>query len=145
MVVAGPPAEMNVGLQNFVPRFVIQYANARRDIVMGYPRDLIGDTTPPQITNITTLIDGGGVRARWATNEFTRGTVAYGALAGAYTESASETFYERQHEQVLPPVAPGVQLHFQIVAVDLSGNQAATGDQMVVGQSHVYLPLVRRR
>ena len=37
------------------------------------------------------------------------------------------------------------QLHFQIVAVDLSGNQAATGDQMVAGQSHVYLPLVRRR
>ena len=100
---------------------------------------------PPQITNITTLIDGSGVRVRWTTNEFTRGTVAYGSQAGAYTANASETYYERQHELLLPPVAPGAQLHFQIVAVDLSGNQAATGDQMVAGQSHVYLPLVRRR
>jgi hypothetical protein len=145
MVVAGPPAAMNAGLQNLVPRFVIQYANARRDMVMGYPRDLIGDTTAPQITNITTLIDSSGVRVRWTTNEFTQGTVAYGAQAGAYTANASETYFERQHELLLPPVAPGAQLHFQIVAVDLSGNQAATGDQMVAGQSHVYLPLVRRR
>ena len=145
MSMAGPPVEMNAGLQNLIPRFVIQYANARRDIVMGYPRDLIGDTTAPQITNITTLIDGSGVRVRWTTNEFTRGTVAYGSQAGAYTANASETYYERQHELLLPPVAPGAQLHFQIVAVDLSGNQAATGDQMVAGQSHVYLPLVRRR
>jgi len=145
LALAGPPAAMADGLQKIIPRFVIQYANARRDIVMGYPRDLIGDTTAPQITNITTLIDGSGVRVRWTTNEFTRGTVAYGAQAGAYTENASETYYERQHELLLPPVAPGAQLHFQIVAVDLSGNQAATGDQMVTGQSHVYLPLVRRR
>ena len=60
-------------------------------------------------------------------------------------EIQSVSSYERQHELLLPPVASGAQLHFQIVAVDLSGNPAATGDQMVAGQSHVYLPLVRRR
>ena len=50
---------------------------------------------PPQITNITTLNDGSGVRVRWTTNEFMRGTVAYGAQAGIYTENASETLKVR--------------------------------------------------
>ena len=49
--------------------------------------------TPPQITNITALIDGSGVHVRWTINEFTRGTVAYGAQASVYTENASETYY----------------------------------------------------
>ncbi len=144
IAMAGPPAGMTAGLQSLVPRFLIQYANSRRDIVMGYPRDLIGDTTPPGITDIAVQADSDGIGVRWNTDEFTRGTISYGAQSGGYTESQSETYFERRHEILLPPIAPGTRLYFQIVATDLSGNQTSTSEQVVTGWSYLYLPMVRR-
>ena len=69
-------------LAGVTPRFVIEHANARRDINLTYPKALLNDRTPPVVRNLTNDIAGGKVVIVWETNEFTRFVLRYGPAPG---------------------------------------------------------------
>jgi hypothetical protein len=141
---AGLPGPMLAGVDAVAARLVLDSAGGRRDVALAYPRTLLNDTTPPQISGIAAQWTGANTRLRWRTDEFTRATVQFGEQPGAYTGSATEPYFAREHELQLPPVQPGGRLYFRITVVDLSDNQASSDEQVVIGQRYLYLPSLRR-
>ncbi len=118
------------GLQPFLdalPRhFVLDAADANRFNALQFPLALIGDTTPPQEVGLPTIIPTGptSIKITWQTNEFSRGTIAYGPQPGQYTGSVAEPLYARNHELVLSGLAAEGTYYYRISHTDPSGNQA---------------------
>jgi hypothetical protein len=139
------PTGMDALLQAVSERIVLQYANAKRDLMMGYPKELINDTTPPQLGAIEISNMADGVRVRWSTNEFTVCVISYGLQPGVYTDSIAEVYFSRSHEVLLPALPPGATVYIQNACTDLSGNQSTSAEQSLIAQRFVYLPFVSKR
>jgi PKD repeat protein len=94
-----------------------------------YPRELLGDTVPPQIFNVS--IDKDGATAEWQTNEFATSEVWYGTEQGSYTHVVSSTRWTKNHYLALSGLTEGMD-YFLIRSVDQSGN---LGEYYVPGYS----------
>ena len=96
-----PPLNSTLGnlLSEVVERVVIQYANDNRLIAVGYPGQLIGDNTSPQISNVTSSPGGPGARRiQWKTDEYSRCSILYGLDSGNYPYSLDEGLYNIDHD-----------------------------------------------
>jgi hypothetical protein len=126
-------------------RIVLQSANAGRQETLVFPREIIGDTTSPQISNVVLTRVGASIRVTWTTNEFANSTVLYGTQPGSYPFSVTNTLYDRQHELYLTGLRGGATVYLRVRSADLSGNTATGGERSIVAGGGVYLPYVTGR
>jgi hypothetical protein len=130
------------------PRFVIQYANANRQLVLTFPVDLIDDKAPPQASTIETEPAGETSTVfTWTTDEVADSTVEYGTAPGAYTETIHDPLYVKQHRVTLTGLEAGETYYARASSTDRSGNVYRSSEisfEQTEG-AFVYLPLVLRR
>jgi hypothetical protein len=88
-------------------------------VSMAYPRQLLGDTVPPQISDVDIEPISGLIE--WKTDEFATSEVRYGTEPGNYTGVISATTWITAHQMLLPNVPPGTD-SFLIRGADRSGN-----------------------
>ena len=141
------PAELQPFLDALPRHFVLDTDEANRFNALQFPLALIGDTTPPQEVGTPTIIPTGttSVKITWQTNEFSRGTIAYGPQPGQYTGTVSEPLYARNHELVLSGLAAEGTYYYRISHTDPSGNQAQGAEHSFsVGAvaSPVFIPMI---
>ena len=139
------PDELDVLLAAMFPRFVIEFANGNRFLEIAYPRDLIGDTTPPQITDINITQAGDtSTRISWKTNEFADSAVECGTNSGVYTISISNTLYVWQHSILVTGLSPDVEYFCRVSSKDQSGNLAIINEFTFIQarKINLYLPLI---
>jgi hypothetical protein len=142
------PGELNTLLAQILPRFILQHARANSVLALGYPLTLIGDTTPPQITQIAVAMQGvESAVVTWTTNEFADSTVRCGTASGSYTMTFSDPLYVKQHAVTLTGLTAGTKYFCRARSTDLSGNttQSSEFNFEQVEEMSVYLPLVLRR
>ena len=109
------------------------------------------DVTPPVISNAqATRLGPNSVKVTWNTNKPTLGFVAWGTSAAYYGYSPIETCsncpgsggpaiqsanYPTTGHSVTFNGVPNAPLHLNVVAKDIAGNQASSGDFTVTGSS----------
>lgn len=126
-------------------RVILQSANAGRREVLAFPREIIGDTTPPQISNVTVTRVGASLRVTWTTNEFANSTVLFGTQAGSYPRSVTNPLFERQHEIYLTGLQGGTTYYLRVRSADLSDNTATGGEHSFSAPGNMFLPQISRR
>jgi hypothetical protein len=129
------------------PRIVFQHAQANRSLALGYPIALVGDSTPPQVSQITVAALGDdGALITWTTNEFADSTVQCGTLPGAYTMTFYDPLYVTQHAVTVTGLTVGTTYYCRCSSTDLSGN-ATLSQEFNFEQAEtrfIYLPLALR-
>lgn len=138
------PADLQALFTQVGDRIIFAFANTSRQVPLTYPLPLIGDTTPPVVTNVAAAATGGAVEITWTTNEFADSTVLYGTQSGNYTYTASDPLYVRQHRIVLTGLITGRTYYYRVRSTDLSGNTTTGPEHNVVTRSSVFLPQLRR-
>ena len=141
---AAPPGELRTLFGQVADRIILQYANTSRQVTLAYPVALIGDTLPPQIRDVRTQSMAGGAKVTWTTDEFATSEVRWGAVPGAYTQTASDPLFEKMHILTLTGLTAGRTYYFVVRGADRSGNQAQSGEYQVKVQMKTYLPMVLR-
>ena len=85
--------------------------------------ELINDTTPPIITNVTvTNITDNSATIKWDTDEVADSFVKYGKTSGIYTESEGDPLFVKNHTIELTGLLPGTCCYFVVNSTDQSGN-----------------------
>jgi len=137
------PSELETRLERVADRFIIWYADSNRVYAFAYPIGLVGDTIPPQISDITVSpADSGNAIIAWATDEFATSTILYGTQSGVYPQTVSDPLYTKQHEIPLTGLTPGTTYYYKVRSTDRSGNTATSSEHSFTAQLYVYLPLV---
>jgi hypothetical protein len=134
-------SELQDLLQQVPERFVIQYANADRFYNLSYPFELIGDTIPPQISDLAA--NGSGL-VQWKTDEYATGEVRYGTQSGIYPYSINDPLFSTSHLIRLTDLVPNTTYYYIVVCTDRSGNTAESIEQILLASQLFYLPVVRR-
>ncbi|MFZ1629755.1 MAG: fibronectin type III domain-containing protein [Anaerolineae bacterium] len=142
---AAPDGSLQALFVQVADRIILQSANAGRREILIFPREIIGDTALPQISNVVVTRVGTSVRVTWTTNEFANSTVLYGTQTGSYPQSATNPLFERQHEINLTGLRGGTTYFLRVRSADLSGNTATGAERSIVAGGGVYLPYVARR
>jgi len=94
-----------------------------------FSKELINDTTPPIITNVTvTNITENSATIKWDTDEFADSLVKYGTSSGAYTKQEYDELFVKNHSVSLYNLSPGTKYYFVVKSVDLSGNSAESSE-----------------
>lgn len=138
-----PDALFNV-LQFVEDRFVILYANASNTFSLGYPIDLIGDTTKPTITNIDESPSGGSMLVTVTSSEYTLAELQYGTSSGNYPNSLDDELYRYSHTFTLPKPESGETLYYRVILTDRSSNVTTSSEYTIEPLGAVYLPILRR-
>ncbi len=129
------------------PRFVMRAADISRTIPLAYPVDLIGDTQPPQGTNLDTSQASDDVTTiSWMTDEYADSLVRYGTASSVYTSVVSDTLYVTNHSLTLQGLVPGTKYYVQVSSTDLSGNTWQSDEFSFTQKQTFYinLPLILR-
>ena len=126
-------------------RIVLQSANRGRQEILAFPREIIGDTAAPQISNLVVTRVGANIRVTWTTNEFANSTVLYGTQPGNYPQSVTNPLYDRQHEIYLTGLRGGVTVYLRVRSADLSGNTATGSERSIAAPGGMFLPQISRR
>jgi hypothetical protein len=139
------PSELQTLLGQVSDRIVFQYANTNRQESLIYPVALFNDTTPPQVSGITTRPTGiGSVTIAWTTDEFATSTVLYGTQPGVYPHTVSDPLYTKHHEITLTGLTVGTTYYYKVRSTDRSGNTTTSSEYSFTAQVYVYLPLIMR-
>ena len=137
-----PQAFMNF-LQVVEDRFVILYANASNTFALGYPIDLIGDTTAPTITSVEESPSGGSMLVTVTSSEYTLAELQYGNSSGNYPNSLGDDLYRYSHTFTLPKPGSGETIYYRIILADRSSNVTTSPEYTLEPLNAVYLPLLR--
>lgn len=139
------PSALQTLLGQVPDRVVIQYANQNRVVTLAYPVALLGDATPPEISNVqATRVSTDTMMVCWTTDEYADREVVYGTASGVYTGSVSDALYAKQHELTLPSLPVETTIYFRVRSTDQSGNTAQSTEHTHTPEEKVYLPLVLR-
>jgi hypothetical protein len=128
-------------------RLLLQSASANSTIVFTYPVAAMADTTPPQVSQIgVSPLGPASVSVTWQSDEYTAGSVAYGTQPGAYSQTASDPQWYRQHAMTLNNLNTGGTYYYRLTNTDRSGNSVQSGELTFTlqGGVRVFLPLIRR-
>ena len=105
------------------PRIIAEYSNSIWSTNFAFPKELINDTTPPIITNVTrTNITDDSATIKWDTGEFANSLVKYGKTSGIYTGSKEDPLFVKNHTIELTGLLPGTCYYFVVNSTDQSGN-----------------------
>jgi len=138
-----PPAGLAALVNALAPRVMMEFADGSATRPLSYPRDLVGDTTAPIISNAAVAPGGAGLTFTWDTDEPALGRLLYGAQPGQLNQTASETLYAGRHSLTIPAAAEQG-IYYRIVSIDRGGNMAQTAEQSVEAATTaiLYLPSV---
>ncbi|MBC8520935.1 MAG: fibronectin type III domain-containing protein [Candidatus Syntrophoarchaeum sp.] len=111
------------------PKIIIEYANSNYYEKLIFPKELMNDTTPPIITNITvTDITDNSATIKWDTDEFSNSLVKYGKESGVYTESEEDSLFVKNHLVELTGLSAGTCYYFVVNSTDQSENSAESSE-----------------
>lgn len=137
-VLTEAPAELQTALVAVSNRVAIEYACSTHRQSLVYPIELIGDTTPPQITDIAvTPVGSSSVNVTWTTDEFATSAVDYGTEPGNHPNTISDAYYTKQHAVVMSSLLPNTTYYFLVSSADQSGNVAASVEQSFSTALHI--------
>jgi hypothetical protein len=139
------PAELENLVSQIAARFTLQSANGNSFFNFIYPRDLINDTSPPLISNIS--FDPTACRSMlvtWFSDEYTKGVITYGNQSGNYPYQASTELFEKWHSLPLPDLVPEQTYYFRIIDTDRSGNQTESQEFSFIAPYCLNLPFINR-
>jgi hypothetical protein len=141
--VSPAPGELLDLIAQVKPRFVIQFANANRFYSFAFPVDIIGDTSPPVISNLTASNTG---MVGWQTDEYAIGEVHYGLQSGNYTEVISNGLYQLNHNYQLTNLIGGQTYYLRVRSTDRSLNVSWSDERSFTYDTpkYVYLPMILR-
>jgi hypothetical protein len=126
-------------------RVVVENANAIMQAALYYPREVISDTTPPELGAIAPLVGGSStISITWTTDEFADSEVHYGDSPGLYTHVVTDALYVKQHEIGLTGLTAGVTFCYFVRSTDRSGNLAESLQNCFTPALYIYLPIVMR-
>ncbi len=112
-----------------VSELFIHLAESELSKDMSYPRNLINDSNPPVISNITiTNIKENSATIKWDTDEFADSLVEYGTSSGVYTKQEYDELFVKNHSVSLSNLSPGTKYYFVVKSTDLSGNSAVSSE-----------------
>jgi uncharacterized protein YxeA/uncharacterized protein YaiE (UPF0345 family) len=119
--------EITAGLANITgevpPKITIVHANSNCYEALTFPKELIHDTTSPQITNVVvTGITNNSATLKWDTDEIADSLVKYGKTSGSYTESEGDSLFVNNHAIELTGLLPGTSYYFVVNSTDQTGN-----------------------
>ena len=104
-------------------RIFILHEGAKAYAPLTYPREMINDTIPPMIFNVTTAkVTNSSATINWDTDEFADSLIKYGIAPGAYTEQRFGELLAENHTVSLYGLAPGTGYYFIVKSTDRSGN-----------------------
>jgi len=119
------PEELTTKASKALSRPLVEYSNTVLSKSLIFPKELINDTTPPTITNITvTNITENSAMITWETDEFSNSLVKYGTSSSAYTNEDFNNFFVKNHSIPVCNLSQGTKYYFVLKSVDLSGNSA---------------------
>jgi len=99
------------------------------DIFTAYPKELINDTTPPVITNVTvTDMTNSSATINWDTDEIANSLVKYGKASRIYTKGIGNPLFVKNRPFELTGLLPGTCYYFVVNSVDQSGNLAESSE-----------------
>jgi hypothetical protein len=130
-------------LQAMEDRFVLYYANASNTFTLGYPIDLIGDTTAPTITSVEESSSGGSMLVTVTSSEYTLAELRYGTSSGNYPNNLVDDLYRYSHTFTLPKPESDQTIYYRVALTDRSSNVTTSPEYTLVPLNAVYLPLVR--
>jgi len=117
------PEELANNASKTLPRPLVEYPNTVLSKSLIFPKELINDTTPPIITNITaTNITDNSATIKWDTDEIANSLVKYGEISGVYTESEENSLFVKNHTFELTGLLPDTCYYFVVNSTDQSGN-----------------------
>lgn len=137
------PADLQALFGQVSDRIVFAFANSSRHVPLSYPLQLIGDTTPPVVTNVAGAATGSTLEVTWTTNEFADSTVLYGTQSGNYTGTVNDPLFVRQHRIVVTGLTAGNTYYYRVRSTDLSGNTTTGPERSIVARSSIFLPQLR--
>lgn len=138
-------SDLRVLLEQMSVRFVIEHANGNRMDDLSYPVALVGDTLPPQVSEIAAqIIATDTVRVTWLTDEYATSIVTYGTQPAMYTQTALDVMYYKRHEITLTGLLRGNTYYFQVAGSDRSGNPYQSSEYSVSLKTFVYLPVIQQ-
>ena len=138
------PGALQTLLDQVDTHMIIEFANDNRFIEMGYPLDLIDDTSAPEISGITVTANGNSATINWTTSEYTTSELEYGTQSGVYTHTIVEDWYRRSHNMTLTELTSGETYYARIHSTDRSGNSSVSDEIIIDPVIKTYLPLVLR-
>jgi hypothetical protein len=145
---AAVPTGFQAVLDQVPERVVFEFANANLSYSLSYPRELVNDTTPPQIIEIGIgQIEANGILTiTWTTDEFADSTVLYGTTSGSYPYTVTDPLHVKLHAVGLPDLVPGTTYYYRLRSTDLSDNTTTTDERSLVAlrNQFIYLPVVVR-
>ena len=140
---APPSGDLLTLLGQVEDRFILQYANADRILAVSYPVPLVGDTWPPQFSEVSaTTIGPGSVRITWMTDELATSHITYGLAPGVYTQTVSDPLFYKIHVVTLNGLTPTEVYYFKLAGSDRSGNNGQSSEYHFTVNIFVYLPLI---
>jgi hypothetical protein len=127
-------------LEKVQDRVVIQFANENRYYPFLYPSAIIADTSPPQISRLSTSSSGS---ISWATDEYTTSELHYGTQQGNYTHTLISPLYDLIHQFQLPGLVVGHTYYYIVICTDRSGNSTTSSEMSFTLQQvlNLYLPI----
>ena len=123
------PEELANNASKALPRPLVEYPNTVLSKSLIFPKELINDTTPPIITNITvTDITDNLAMIKWDTDEFANSLVKYGKESRVYTESEEDSLFVKNHTIELTGLLPSTCYYFVVNSTDQSENSAESSE-----------------
>jgi len=106
-------------------RLIVEYAESNSYIPLMYPLELMNDTIPPVIGDVSVMsVTNNSVVITWRTDEFADSVVRYGENSTVYTEICKDELFVKEHEITLTGLAPATRYYFVVNSTDRSGNSA---------------------
>ncbi len=121
-------------------RFVIDHANKSNTLTLGYPVEMIGDTTAPSIVDISSSPSGSSLVVSVTTAEYTTAEIQYGLTSGSYPYNQVDDLYQYTHEFSLPGLDSGEVYYYRLVLTDRSDNVTYTPEATLEPLLSIYLP-----
>ena len=106
-------------------RLIIEYAESNSYIPLIFPIELMNDTTPPVIADVSVMnVTNNSAVITWRTDEFADSVVRYGENSTVYTKICRDELFVKEHEITLTGLLPGTSYYFVVNSTDRSGNSA---------------------
>lgn len=108
-------------------RLIVGYAELNAYLPLVYPKELMNDTIPPVITEVSVLtVTGNSAAITWLTDEFADSIVNYGVNSTVYTATSTDNLYVKEHRMALAGLSSGTTYYFVVKSADRSGNSAVS-------------------
>jgi len=111
------------------PIEILEKCDSLWSVPTEYPKELINDTVPPVITNVTvTDITTDSATIKWNTNEIADSLTMYGKTSGVPAKGMSNPLFIKTHLMGLTDLLPGTSYYFVVKSADQSGNRAVSSE-----------------